>query len=122
MFDLREIQPRDVTLFGSNNLLWNLRPRKSRSRPRSGMSRMLNLKNQTGFQSQNGNHLFVPGELPGRPLSQAWMTDELIAETQRVWSPYYGRDLTPDEAVEILRNVKRFAELAVAGPRDRKTA
>ena len=62
----------------------------------------------------------MPGEVPGRPLSLAWMTDELIAETQRVWSPRYGRDLSTDEAVEILRNVKKFAEVAMAGLRDRR--
>jgi hypothetical protein len=62
----------------------------------------------------------MPGEVPDRPLSLAWMTDELIAETKRVWSPRYGRDLSTDEAVEILRNVKRFAEVAMTGLRDRR--
>jgi hypothetical protein len=75
----------------------------------------------TGFPPGNGHPVLVSGEVPDRPLSLAWMTDELIAETQRVWSPHYGRDLTPDEAVEILRNVKQFAELAMARPRERKT-
>jgi hypothetical protein len=65
----------------------------------------------TGFHPGNEQPLLVPGELPDRPLSLAWMTDELIAETQRVWSPQYGRDLSKGEAVEILRNVKRFAEV-----------
>jgi len=63
----------------------------------------------------------VSGGVPDRPLSLAWITDELIAETQRVWSPHYGRDLSPDEALEILRNVKRFAEaLADAREENRK--
>lgn len=55
------------------------------------------------------------GELPvavyERPLSIAWMTEELIAETRRVWSPHYGRVISEDEAIEILHNVKRFVEL-----------
>jgi hypothetical protein len=46
-----------------------------------------------------------------RPLSIAWITDELIAETRRVWSPHYGRVISEDEAIEILHNVKRFVEL-----------
>ena len=81
---------------------------------------MLNSSELTGFPPENGQPVRVPGEVPDRPLSLAWMTDDLIAETQRVWSPQYGRELSTDEAVEILRNVKRFAEVAVAGLRDRR--
>lgn len=40
-----------------------------------------------------------------RPLSMAWVSDERIAETQRLWSKRYGRDLAEDEAVEILQNI-----------------
>lgn len=39
----------------------------------------------------------------------AWISDELIAETRRVWSAAYGRVISADEAVEILGNVRRFA-------------
>lgn len=74
----------------------------------------------TGLLNENGNSLYVPGAVPDRPLSLAWMTDELIADTQRVWSPYYGYHLTVDEAVEILRNVKRFAESAMTSLRSRR--
>ena len=45
-----------------------------------------------------------------------WMSDELLAETRRVWSHAYGRVISEDEAVEILMNVKRFAELLDAHP------
>lgn len=44
-------------------------------------------------------------------LSQKWMTPELIAETQAVWSPCEGRMLTVAEAVEILGNVKQYVEV-----------
>jgi hypothetical protein len=37
------------------------------------------------------------------------MSDELIAETRRVWSAAYGRVISTDEVVEILNSVKRFA-------------
>ena len=80
---------------------------------------MLNSSDMTGFPPQNGHPVTVPGEVPDRPLSLAWRTDELIAETQRVWSPQYGRDLSTDEAVEILRNVKRFAEVLKNTHRER---
>jgi len=46
----------------------------------------------------------------GRPLALAWVTDELIDEHQRVWSRMYGRVITKEEAVEIIMNIKRFAE------------
>ena len=80
---------------------------------------MLNSSELTGLSPPNGHPVTVPGEVPDRPLSLAWMTDELIAETQRVWSPRYGRDLSTDEAVEILRNVKRFAEVLMTTQRER---
>jgi len=67
----------------------------------------------TGFPGRNGQPVPVSGGVPDRPESLAWSSDELIAETQRVWSPHYGRELSADEAVEILRNVKRFAEVAI---------
>ena len=40
-----------------------------------------------------------------------WMSDDLIAYTRRVWSPHYGYDLSEEDAVEILSNVKQFAEV-----------
>lgn len=45
-----------------------------------------------------------------RPLSLAWMTDELIAETRQVLGRAYGQELTDADAVEILTNVKRLAD------------
>jgi hypothetical protein len=38
-----------------------------------------------------------------------WITGELLADTQRVWSEAYGREVSADEAVEILGSVKRLA-------------
>jgi len=46
-----------------------------------------------------------------RPLSMQWLTDERIAEARRVWSMAYGRVISQDEAVEILANVRRLAEV-----------
>jgi hypothetical protein len=64
-----------------------------------------------GFRAQKMEH--VKGLRPGakRPLSLAWISDELLERTQRVWSEAYGRDVDELEAVEILMNVKQMAEV-----------
>ena len=46
-----------------------------------------------------------------RPLSMAWISDELLAETIDVWSENYDRPISEEEAVEILMNVKRLGEV-----------
>ncbi|MEX0718068.1 MAG: hypothetical protein WD066_15860 [Planctomycetaceae bacterium] len=45
-----------------------------------------------------------------RPLQTQWLSEERIDEARRVWSKAYGRVISRDEAVEILMNVRRFAE------------
>ena len=57
--------------------------------------------------------------VPRRPPGTAWITDEAIADTRRVWSPYYGRELSDGEAVEILMNVRSLAEVLVQAKRRR---
>jgi len=46
----------------------------------------------------------------GRVSLPAWITEELVAYTQETWSAKRGRPVTPDEAIEMLINVKRLAE------------
>jgi hypothetical protein len=49
------------------------------------------------------------GELPaGTP---AWITPELIEATRKVWEPRYGRRLSSDEAITIIRTAGRLFEL-----------
>lgn len=67
-------------------------------------------ENMTGFLSPDEPGLCEPIPIR-RPLSLAWVSDDLIAETQRLWSARYGREIAVDEAIEILFNVKRFAEM-----------
>lgn len=62
----------------------------------------------------------VPDASVECPLSAAWITDELVEATRRVWSPVYGRVLSADEAVEILVNVKQFAAVLLKTRRGRK--
>ena len=62
----------------------------------------------TGFSSPDEQGVCVPDR---RPLSLSWMTDEMLEETRQLWSQRYERDLSMEEAVEILQNIKRFAEM-----------
>ena len=64
-----------------------------------------------GFPEQTGHHDPEPGLVAVRPLSTQWLSDERIAETRRVWSKAYGRVISEDDAVEILMNVRRLAEV-----------
>lgn len=64
----------------------------------------------TGFSSPDEPGLCVPVPVR-RPLSLAWVSDELIAETRGLWSARYEREISAEEAVEILQNIKRFAEM-----------
>lgn len=53
----------------------------------------------------------VRSTIPRPPLSARWISASLLRRTQDVWSRAYGRAVSPDEAVEILINVKHFAEV-----------
>jgi len=60
-------------------------------------------ENATKLPAKNGPH--VQG-----PLSAVWITDELLQRTRDVWTEMAGREISADEAVEILINVKNLAE------------
>lgn len=47
----------------------------------------------------------------GDVVSRSWMTDEWVQNTRGIWSQAYGREVSEDEALEILTNVKRLAEV-----------
>jgi hypothetical protein len=64
-----------------------------------------------GFPSETGHNGPEPGLAGVRPPSTKWLSDERIAEARRVWSNAYGRVISVDEAVEILINVRRLAEV-----------
>ena len=46
-----------------------------------------------------------------RSAAHAWISDKLIDQARQVWIKEYGRILTDAEAVEILSNFKRLAEV-----------
>ena len=64
-----------------------------------------------GLPAQIGHHGREPDPVEVRPLSTQWLTDERIADARRVWSRAYGRVISEEEAVEILMNVRRLAEI-----------
>ena len=47
--------------------------------------------------------------LPFRPAPR-WVTPELLADTLRVWQPYYG-SLTPQEGLSIILNVSNLFDV-----------
>ena len=53
--------------------------------------------------------------------SAVWLSPERIAETRRVWSRAYGRVLSDTEAVEILANVRRLAEVLLIAHEEQQT-
>lgn len=45
-----------------------------------------------------------------RPAGTRWISGELLAETIALWAQTYKRQVSRDEAIEILMNVKAMAE------------
>lgn len=73
----------------------------------------------TGFPSKTGHHGPEPGRASDRPLSTLWLSDDRIAEARRVWSNAYGRVISEEEAIEILMNVRRLAEILLRGEEEK---
>ena len=73
-----------------------------------------------GFSTPIGHHGPEPDSVGVRPLSVPWLSDERIAEARRVWSKAYGRVISEDEAVEILTNVRRLAEVLLCAEQEKE--
>ncbi len=80
----------------------------------------MNDQSETQSRQPNGAGWAADEEGTLRPLSLAWMTDELIGRTQTVWSRAYGREISEAEAIEILSNMRRFAEVTIRLQRERQ--
>lgn len=65
----------------------------------------------TGLHATTRQDGAEPGRESASLLSRQGLTDDRIAEARRVWSQEYGRVISEAEAVEILRNVRRLAEV-----------
>jgi hypothetical protein len=48
------------------------------------------------------------GVPPGAP---SWITPDLIADTLRVWQPYYRTPLTAEDALEMIMNVGQLFDV-----------
>jgi hypothetical protein len=73
-----------------------------------------------GLRSPTGHHGPEPGSVAVRPLSTQWVSHERIAEARRVCSQAYGRVISEDEAIEILTNVRRLAEVLIRADEEAK--
>lgn len=62
--------------------------------------------------------MVVPGGVVERPPRPAWISDALLAETIDVWTEAYGRPVSEEHAIEILRNVRRLAEALLEAKRE----
>ena len=74
----------------------------------------------TGFLVQEMEDRNGSDERRERPLSMAWITADLLAKTQRVWSKAYRRSVDENEAIEILMNVKQLAEVLLKAKQEVK--
>ena len=73
-----------------------------------------------GLPPHTGHHVREPGPVAERPLSTQWLSEERIAEARRVWSKVYGRVLSDDEAIEILMNVRRLADVLLRAEEEKR--
>lgn len=73
-----------------------------------------------GFPTTTGHHGSEPGSVAARSLSTQWLSDERIAEARRVWSKAYGRVISEEEAIEILTNVRRLAEVLLNAEEEKR--
>ena len=63
-----------------------------------------------GHREESGE-ISIPDK--AMPLSAEWISEELLLETRNIWSQAYKRVISIDEAIEILMNVKRVAEVLI---------
>ena len=73
-----------------------------------------------GFPPPTGHDGPEPDSVEVRPLTTQWLSGERIAEARRVWSKAYGRVISAEEAIEILRNVRRLAEVLLRAEEEKE--
>ena len=76
----------------------------------------------TGLKAEVTAPVELSKQAPGRPAMLAWIDDDLLAYTQRVWSKHLGRPVPESEAIEMLVNVKRLAEVMMKAVRQQEGA
>ena len=51
-----------------------------------------------------------PNDIEPPSSAPAWATPELLADTLETWQPYYSRELTVADALDILLSVSRLID------------
>lgn len=64
-----------------------------------------------GLPPTIGHHGPEPDSVDGRSTTGERSMAQRIADCRRVWSRAYGRVVSDEESIEILRNVRRLAEV-----------
>ena len=60
-------------------------------------------------QSLNAMAQCDPFDGDRTPLNVEWITEELLARTRDVWGRYLGRNVSKEEAMDMVMNVRRIA-------------
>ncbi len=68
--------------------------------------------------SIQGRSEYVSAEFGNEAGLPPWVDETLIEETKRVWSRYYPKGLTTDEAVEVIINVSQLIETVTVSQED----
>lgn len=66
---------------------------------------------QPADPAEGSRHNDASGPAEERQPVPGWIDEELLARTRRVWAEDRGQILTDAEAVEILENLRRLAEV-----------
>jgi|GEM_PF-740672 len=113
----------DVSVFRADNCFLKTTVETARSFGLSDGSTffVVTSRNMAGFHGPNRHHGPELGSVAERPLSTQWLSDERIAEARRVWSKAYGRVISDDEAIEILTNVRRLAEILLRAEEEKRS-
>jgi hypothetical protein len=83
--------------------------------PRSAESTGLLSLAEQGCSRQNASDPSTTAVAARRVPGAAWITQTMVEDTRRVWSPRYGYELSDAEAVEILMNVRRLVQVLWKG-------
>jgi hypothetical protein len=62
----------------------------------------------------NRTHHLNLAEVAVPPGAPSWISAELIADTLRIWQPYYAETLTPIDALDMILNVSRLVDVICA--------
>jgi hypothetical protein len=71
-------------------------------------------RKSTTAQEVDTNRTLNLADITVPPGAPSWISAELIAETLRVWQPYYAETLTSIDALDMILNVSRLVDVICA--------